>query len=172
MPIRHDGALPSSCSIRPTPPHRPIRLSTKACRWTTPASDLHGEDVYARLTARLADPPCVEDRVVQRWEHTYGRWPPRFAAQLEAVLPLMAMTLDEIETHHLPGEFALLPIVESWYRPDAGSAAYGLWTVAVHQRHGKASGPAHRARIRRAAGATGGHPRRDALPRRTAEPLR
>ncbi|MCI1710206.1 MAG: transglycosylase SLT domain-containing protein [Chiayiivirga sp.] len=106
---------------------------------TTPASYLHGEDVYARLTARLADPPCVEDRVVQRWEHTYGRWPPRFAAQLEAVLPLMAMTLDEIETHHLPGEFALLPIVESWYRPDAGSAAtaYGLWqftsATARHQ---------------------------------------
>lgn len=101
---------------------------------------LIGKDVYERLVARFADPPCTKDRVVQRWERTYGRWPPRFQAQLEAILPLMAMTLDELETHHLPGEFALLPIVESWYRPDAGTprSAYGMWqfTTATARHHG------------------------------------
>lgn len=100
---------------------------------------LRGADVFARLRLRLAEPPCVQDRVVQRWEKVYGRWPPRFRASIEAVLPLLALVLDEIELHQLPGEFALLPIVESWYRPDAGSArgTYGMWqfttTTARHQ---------------------------------------
>jgi membrane-bound lytic murein transglycosylase D len=91
--------------------------------------ELSAGTIFDRLVTRFADPPCIEDRVVQRWERTYGRWPPRLRSQLEAVLPLMAMVLDELETHHLPAEFALLPIVESWYRPDAGSprTAYGLW---------------------------------------------
>ena len=52
-----------------------------------------GRYVYERLVARFADPPCTKDRVVQRWERTYGRWPPRFQAQLEAILPLMAIPL-------------------------------------------------------------------------------
>ena len=87
-----------------------------------------GGALFARLVDRFADPPCVEDRVVQRWERLYTGYPPRFAASLEAVLPLMALVLEEIETHGLPGEFALLPIVESWYRPDAEHAgAAGMW---------------------------------------------
>jgi len=117
--------------LPPAPPRNPPKPAKIALR---------GADVFARLSARFADPPCVEDRVVQRWEHIYGRWPPRLRSNLEAILPLMAMVLDELETHHLPGEFALLPIVESWYRPDAGSArtAYGMWqfTTATARHQG------------------------------------
>lgn len=97
-----------------------------------------GADVFAALTSRLADPPCVADRVVQRWEQLYGRWAPRFRDNIEQILPLLAYVLDELEAHHLPAEFALLPIVESWYRPDAGSAtsAYGMWQfTAATARH-------------------------------------
>ena len=120
---------------KPLPPPPPPRTPPKPAKIA-----LRGADVFARLSARFADPPCVEDRVVQRWEHIYGRWPSRLRSNLEAILPLMAMVLDELETHHLPGEFALLPIVESWYRPDAGSArtAYGMWqfTTATARHQG------------------------------------
>ena len=100
---------------------------------------LHGAEVFARLRRGLADRPCVDDRVVHRWQKVYGRWPPRFRASIEAVLPLLALVLEEVEVHQLPAEFALLPIVESWYRPDAGTArgTYGMWqftaTTARHQ---------------------------------------
>ena len=112
-----------------TPAVTPAPVPTEPAEAVAPEKPLTGGDVFARLVSHLADPPCVEDRVVQRWEKTYGRWAPRFRSNLEAILPLMAMVLDELEAHHLPTEFALLPIVESWYRPDAGSArtAYGMW---------------------------------------------
>ena len=102
----------------------------KSAQTPTPASPppMTGNAVFARLVDRFADPPCVQDRVVQRWERLYTGYPPRFSASLEAVLPLIALVLEEIETHGLPGEFALLPIVESWYRPDAHHAgAAGMW---------------------------------------------
>lgn len=104
-----------------------------------PSPPADGEQLFARLVARLADAPCVQDRVVQRWERLYAGYPPKLAANLENILPLMAMVVEEIETHHLPGEFALLPIVESWYRPDAQHAgAAGMWqfTAATARLNG------------------------------------
>jgi membrane-bound lytic murein transglycosylase D len=133
-PIRDAPAVTAE-----TPAVAPAPIPTEPAPAVAPDKPLTGADVFARLVARLADPPCVEDRVVQRWEKTYGRWAPRFRSNLDAILPLMAMVMDELEAHHLPAEFALLPIVESWYRPDAGSArtAYGMWqfttSTARHQ---------------------------------------
>ena len=141
-PPSDDAVAPASVERVPTrapAATKPARKKEVRLVPPPPPAETTGDDIYQRLVARFADPPCVEDRVVQRWERTYGRWAPRFASQLEAILPLMALALEEIETHHLPGEFALLPIVESWYRPDAGSArtAYGMWqfttTTARHQ---------------------------------------
>ncbi len=110
---------------KPRKPKTPATPPPAVAEVEQPAT---GAAIFARLVQRFADPPCVEDRVVQRWERLYAGYPPRFAASLEATLPLMAMVLDEIETHGLPAEFALLPIVESWYRPDAAHAgAAGMW---------------------------------------------
>ena len=137
-PSNQDAIAPPQPATTPAP-REPEAPAPKPSLPAPAKSGLTGRDVYQRLVAHFADPPCVEDRVVQRWERTYGRWAPRFASQLEAILPLMALALEEVETHHLPGEFALLPIVESWYRPDAGSprTAYGMWqfttTTARHQ---------------------------------------
>jgi membrane-bound lytic murein transglycosylase D len=121
---------PAAQPVVPQPGAEPI---------DAPARPLRGADLFARIVEGFADPPCVQDRVVQRWERTYGRWPPRLRSQLEAILPLLALVLEELQLHHLPTEFALLPIVESWYRPDAGTArtAYGMWqfttSTAKHQ---------------------------------------
>lgn len=124
---KNAGARPAKARA-PTPAKPALEL-----RETTMPPITSGAELFTRLRARFADPPCVQDRVVQRWESTYAKWPPRFVAQVESILPLMAMVVEELESHHLPGEFALLPIVESWYRPVAGSprTAYGMWQFAA-----------------------------------------
>jgi membrane-bound lytic murein transglycosylase D len=124
-PATPPPATPSKPHASRPDPVAPATIPSPA----PPPTIVSGGEVIDRLVARLADAPCVEDRVVQRWEKTYGRWAPRFASNVEQILPLIDMVLDELEIHSLPGEFALLPIVESWYRPDAGSrsSAAGMW---------------------------------------------
>lgn len=103
-----------------------------------PGPPLDGGDVFDRLRARLADTPCVDDPIVQRWQRLYAGSPTRFAGQVEGVLPLMAMALEEAERYRLPGELVLLPIVESWYRPDAGAGSghVGLWQFGAPTARG------------------------------------
>ena len=112
---------------KPKKPRKP-KAPAVAESAALPTQPMRGADVFERLVARFADAPCVQDRVVQRWERLYTGNPKRLSANLAAVLPMLALVLDEIEMHGLPAEFALLPVVESWYRPDASHAgAAGMW---------------------------------------------
>lgn len=98
-----------------------------------------GSAVFAVLRAHLATQQCEDDRVVTRWLERYARAPSRLAANLERVLPLLAHVTGRLRDAGLPGEFALLPIVESWYRPDARHAGTsGLWqfSAATARAHG------------------------------------
>ena len=87
--------------------------------------------VLERLRARLSTPTCIKGPNNTRWRERYAGYPQRFADQVQATLPLLLVVLDELEHRKLPGEFALIPIVESWYRPDAhgfGGPA-GMWQM-------------------------------------------
>ena len=89
-----------------------------------------GQILFSRLTERFAMPPCAaQDAAVQRWIAIHTRRPTRFKTELETAMPLMALALEEIERLALPGEYALVPIIESGYRPDARGAGdhIGLW---------------------------------------------
>ncbi len=85
--------------------------------------------VLQRLRERLVEPSCRENSRVAYWQGRYAGSPQRFAAQVDEILPMMGLVLDELDRYQLPGEYALLPIAESWYRPDArGSGDHvGLW---------------------------------------------
>jgi membrane-bound lytic murein transglycosylase D len=88
-------------------------------------------DVMARLRQQLVDATCDGGERARHWQRRYAGSPARFAAQIEGVLPLLTFVLEEIEARELPGEFAFIPIVESWYRPDAvarGGPA-GMWQM-------------------------------------------
>lgn len=86
--------------------------------------------VLDRLRARLSTPTCIVGPNNTRWRHKYAHYPPRFAEEVQATLPSMLVVLDEIERRKLPGEFALIPIVESWYNPDARFfGAAGIWQL-------------------------------------------
>ena len=86
-------------------------------------------DLYQRLRARLSDPHCDGSEAQQHWLRRYAPQPESFHRQLAPMLPLLDYVLGEIETRQLPGEFALIPIVESHYRPLARSphGPLGLW---------------------------------------------
>ncbi len=84
---------------------------------------------WVRLRARFAMQGCDYRPQVQRWAQVYTRSPRHFSAQWRTALPFVELVVDEIEKRDLPGEFAMLPFVESDYRPiDArGDRAAGMW---------------------------------------------
>ncbi len=87
--------------------------------------------VLERLRSRFSTPTCIVGPNNTRWRHKYAGYPQHFADEVEATLPMMLVVLDEIERRRMPGEFALIPIVESWYRPDTHSfgGASGMWQM-------------------------------------------
>ena len=99
-----------------------------------------GAEVIDRMTARFSAPICVKGQQNRHWRKRYAGYPDNFARHVEEILPLMGYVVEEVERKGLPGEFALLPIVESWYRPDAigpGGPA-GMWQMisSTARNHG------------------------------------
>ncbi|HLS83291.1 MAG TPA: transglycosylase SLT domain-containing protein [Arenimonas sp.] len=99
-----------------------------------------GTQVFDHLAASFQAPACIEGAHNQAWRKRYAGHPERFAAQLERILPLLAHVAAELQARGLPAEYALIPIVESWYRPEAvgpGGPA-GLWQLmpATARHHG------------------------------------
>jgi membrane-bound lytic murein transglycosylase D len=99
-----------------------------------------GAEVFDRMSARFSTPICVKGPHNRHWRKRYAGYPDNFARHLEEILPLMGYVVEEVERRGLPGEFALLPIVESWYRPDAigpGGPA-GMWQMisSTARNHG------------------------------------
>ena len=124
--------------IRPAP-SPPAAADPAAIAAGPPEPLRDGVAVFSALRAQLSGPSCPEDRVVQRWIAFYGRAPDRLADNLGRILPTLAFVVEEVRRAGLPGEYALLPIVESWYRPDArngGTAGMWQFSAATARGHG------------------------------------
>ena len=99
----------------------------------TAAAAAASKDVspWPRLRSRFAMHGCDYRPDVQRWARYYTKGTRAFTASLRHALPLLLLVTDEIVRRDLPGEFALLPFVESNYRPlpsDGGLPA-GMWQL-------------------------------------------
>jgi membrane-bound lytic murein transglycosylase D len=119
--------VPADPTPEPEPPAAPDPIDT-------------GAEVFDRLTARLSAPICVKGDKNRAWRRRYAGHPESFARHVEGILPLLAYVVEEVERKDLPGEFALIPIVESWYRPSAigpGGPA-GMWQMiaSTARNHG------------------------------------
>jgi membrane-bound lytic murein transglycosylase D len=114
--------LPPEISAPITPPsNAPLPIESDV---------LTSGQVLDRLRARLSTPTCIVGPNNTRWRHKYAGYPQHFADEVQATLPMLLIVLDEIERRKLPGEFALIPIVESWYHTDAHSfGAAGMWQI-------------------------------------------
>ena len=133
-PVSQPIPLPSGPPVITSelPPELSTPITAPSSAPLPPEGDtLTSGEVLDRLRARLSTPTCIKGPNNTRWRERYAGYPQRFADQVQATLPLLLVVLDELERHKLPGEFALIPIVESWYRPDAhgfGGPA-GMWQM-------------------------------------------
>jgi membrane-bound lytic murein transglycosylase D len=86
-------------------------------------------NVWARLTDQFALPDCTEHEKAIQWAEWYASRPEYMARIVKRAQPWVYYIAGEIETRGLPGELALLPIVESAYDPFAYSSgrALGAW---------------------------------------------
>ena len=132
-----------------TPPVAPIPAPAPAPVAPDPIDT--GAEVFDRMTARFSAPICVKGQHNRHWRKRYAGYPDSFARQIQQILPLMGYVVEEVERKGLPGEFALLPIVESWYRPDAigpGGPA-GMWQMisSTARNHGIRIQPGYDGRL-------------------------
>lgn len=127
VPVRPDAVpaetaiqTPAPAAIEPAPEPKPI---------PEPAPAPVELDLYARLQAQLGDDHCDDSPEQQRWTQLYASRPQRFEQRIAPMLPLLDYVLGQLAEADLPGEFALIPIIESDYRPTARSAQgpAGMW---------------------------------------------
>lgn len=87
-----------------------------------------GRAVYERFRDGLAEEQCSATGN-ERWRKQYAGAVDRLAAQDGRTLPLFAHVVESLRRARLPTEYALIPFVESGYRPQARSPAgpAGLW---------------------------------------------
>lgn len=88
-----------------------------------------GLEIYQRFRDGLADPECDSQATNGRWKKHFSHAPGQLASAQEDLLPLFGYVVDALRDAHLPTEFALIPFVESGYKPGARnpSGPAGLW---------------------------------------------
>jgi membrane-bound lytic murein transglycosylase D len=93
-----------------------------------PAPTGTGRDVFERFRSGLADARCSA-RTSQRWRRHYAGAAARLAKRDGQTLPVFAHVVDSLRSARLPTEYALIPFVESGYRPQVRNPAgpAGLW---------------------------------------------
>lgn len=98
---------------------------------TRPNIAAENADVWQRLRDSFELPGCDYAPDAIRWARRYAASPTRFASVLDQMLPALDYTQRRMEEADLPGEFALLPIVESHFRPHPGKIGQpaGIWQM-------------------------------------------
>lgn len=114
----------------PTPPPTPIASPPAVA---TPSPEMPAPDLspWSRLRSLFAMRGCDYSPGVQRQARDYAHSPRAFAASWKPALPFLGLVVDELEQRGLPGEFAMLPYVESTYRPipSRGDQPAGMWQL-------------------------------------------
>jgi len=115
-----------------------LALALPALAAEMPAATRNGRDIYQAFHDGLADPSCDQDGSSARWRKHFANAPKRLASQDDEVLALFGYVVDALREMHLPTEYALIPFVESGYKPGARSPGgpAGLWQmIAVTARN-------------------------------------
>lgn len=98
------------------------------------------EHLWARLRPSFELPACDAVPRATAWAHWYAGKEDYLNRVLERAEPVLYFIVEEIEARGMPGEIALLPVVESAFKPFAMSSASaaGLWQFipATGERYG------------------------------------
>ncbi len=99
-----------------------------------------GATLFRRMADDFQPPVCVRGAHNRSWRRRYTADPYGLEAQLERSMPLLAWVVEQVEARRLPMEFALIPLIESGYRPDARGPGgpTGLWQMipSTARNHG------------------------------------
>jgi membrane-bound lytic murein transglycosylase D len=114
-------------SVEPPATEVPGIAATKPVNPVAPAST----DVWQRLRGSFAMPDCAADPQIDAWARRYTRSPERFEAQMRTILPRLVYVQESAARHGVPGEFALLPWVESHFKPvpPHKNRPAGMWQI-------------------------------------------
>ncbi len=87
------------------------------------------DNVWAKLVDSFELPNCNEHETSRNWASWYADHPEYMARVMKRAQPWIYFIAEELESRGMPGELALLPIVESAYDPFAYSSgrALGTW---------------------------------------------
>ncbi|GAB1595456.1 lytic transglycosylase domain-containing protein [Lysobacter claricitrinus] len=93
------------------------------------AETRNGREVFDHFRAGLAEPTCPTEP--SRWTKQFAHAPQRLADRDSNTLELFGHVVESVRAAHLPSEYALIPFVESGYKPNARSGAgpAGLWQM-------------------------------------------
>jgi membrane-bound lytic murein transglycosylase D len=97
---------------------------------TTEVIEVHVHDnVWERLVHSFDLPECSDHEASLKWAQWYADHPDYMERIFKRAQPWIFFITEELERRELPGELALLPIVESAYDPFAYSSgrALGAW---------------------------------------------
>jgi membrane-bound lytic murein transglycosylase D len=86
---------------------------------------------WAKLESRFTLPDCDYSPDVLRLARWFSADPTGFAESLRQALPFLLYVAQQAEQRDVPGEFALLPYIESNYVPlvSTGDRAAGIWQL-------------------------------------------
>jgi membrane-bound lytic murein transglycosylase D len=127
------GSAPRTAAVGEPSPSDPFAAIDEAFeRLALPAPDdkpaADSNLIWPRLVDRFGIASCPEGSTAARWADWYAENDAYMHRVLNRARPWMHHIVNEIEKRDLPGELALLPIVESAFDPFAYS-------------HGRAAGP-------------------------------
>ena len=131
-----EALVDDAAALGPEPPAPAGAAQAAVVPAPSPATN--GVTIYERFVGGLAQPACTD--ASPRWRKHYAHVPGQLAAGDSEVLPLFGYLVDALRSAHLPTEYALIPFVESGYRPGARSSSgpAGLWQfIAVTARNHK-----------------------------------
>lgn len=124
----------------PAPPAKPAPAAPAAR--ATPGSGASGAvhtsntqtddgSVWQNLRNSFAMADCDADPGIMVWARRYTSNPSRFEDQIAAAAPRIAYVQQVAAKHNVAGEFALIPWVESQYKPIAGGKGRpaGMWQI-------------------------------------------
>lgn len=94
-----------------------------------PPTTRNGREIFANFREGLADDQCAAGATNPRWRKHFAHAPSRLGNIEDDALVLFGYVVDELREAGLPTEYALIPFVESGYKPGARNASgpAGLW---------------------------------------------
>jgi membrane-bound lytic murein transglycosylase D len=115
----------------PAAPVEPPPSMVQAAAEPAAPGPRNGHEIYDQFRAGLAEPGCDGVAASARWRTHFAHAPRQLATHDGDVLPLFGYVVDALRAADLPTEYALIPFVESGYRPGARSpqGPAGLWQM-------------------------------------------